>query len=166
MNRRSLLKGLGITAAAGTLPSLTNSQTKNADDKVTITKVESVRFSDKIKIGGGSGGSGETEFCWVRLHTSNGIIGTGETYPFTNGELGALRDYTQLLIGSDPRNIEELWKKMYHDMSMRNARGADMRIISAINRPKRPVASQRAKPISRLVNWPGAADGLRRAPDR
>jgi len=133
MNRRSLLKGLGITAAAGTLPSLTNSQTKNADDKVTITKVESVRFSDKIKIGGGSGGSGETEFCWVRLHTSNGIIGTGETYPFTNGELGALRDYTQLLIGSDPRNIDGLWKKMYHDMSMRNAGGADMRIISAIN---------------------------------
>jgi L-alanine-DL-glutamate epimerase-like enolase superfamily enzyme len=135
MNRRSVLKGLGLTAAGASLPAVMNSQvkTKNANDKLTITKIESVRFSRKIKIGGGSGGSDETEFCWVRLHTNTGIVGVGETYPFTNGELGALRDYAQLLIGSDPRDIDGLWTKMYHDMSMRNAGGADMRIISAIN---------------------------------
>ena len=131
MNRRSLLKGLGITAAAGALPSFTTHHPK--DEKITITKIESIRFSSKIKIGGGSGGSDETEFCWVRLHTNNGIAGIGETYPFNNGELGALKDYAKILIGSDPRDIDGLWRKMYHDMSMRNAGGADMRIISAIN---------------------------------
>ena len=131
MNRRSLLKGLGITAAAGALPSFTTHHPK--DEKITIIKIESIRFSSKIKIGGGSGGSDETEFCWVRLHTNNGIAGIGETYPFNNGELGALKDYAKILIGSDPRDIDGLWRKMYHDMSMRNAGGADMRIISAIN---------------------------------
>jgi L-alanine-DL-glutamate epimerase-like enolase superfamily enzyme len=69
----------------------------------------------------------------VRLTTDNGIVGVGETYPFSNGELGALKDYARLLIGKDPRDIDGIWKKAYHDMSMRNAGGADMRILSAIN---------------------------------
>ena len=136
MKRRSLLKSIGISAAGAALPSMANSKIaaiNKAPGKLTITKVEGIRFSEKLKIGGGSGGSGETEFCWVRLHTDKGIVGVGETYPFSNGELGALKDYAQLLIGSDPRDIDGLWRKMYHDMSMRNAGGADMRIISAIN---------------------------------
>jgi L-alanine-DL-glutamate epimerase-like enolase superfamily enzyme len=144
IDRRTLLKNTGL-AAAGTIgifrgnraQAKTNGHEHTPAIKtaapVKITKVESVRFSDKIKIGGGSGGSDGAEFCWVRLHTDNGIIGTGETYPFSNGELAALKDYSRLLIGSDPRDIDGTWKKFYHDMSMRNAGGADMRILSAIN---------------------------------
>ena len=140
-NRRSLLKGLSIGTLGffGSHP--VSAQTKAApkpdqadtDVPMRITKVESVRFSDKINIGGGSGGSGKAEFCWVRLHSDKGIIGTGETYPFSSGELGALKDYSRLLIGRDPRDIDGIWKRVYHDMSMRNAGGADMRILSAIN---------------------------------
>ncbi|MEP7110209.1 MAG: enolase C-terminal domain-like protein, partial [Ferruginibacter sp.] len=146
INRRSLLKGIGLGAATGALGLLggTNvlaqtqiqmreAQKVNDNDPVKITKIESVRFSDKIDVGGGSGGDGGAEFYWVRLHTNTGIIGTGETYPFSNGDLGALKDYTRLLIGQDPRDIDGIWKKIYHDMSMRNAGGADMRILSAIN---------------------------------
>ena len=140
MSRRSVLKNIGLGAASGTLglmagPALfaQSQKAQSTLDDLIITKVESVRFSEKIKIGGGSGGDGEAEFYWVRLHTNKGITGVGETYPFANGDLGALKDYSRLLLGKDPRNIDGIWKVMYHDMSMRNAGGADMRILSAIN---------------------------------
>lgn len=142
--RRSVLKRLG--AGAGIFGGLINgefdalakrpdqlaSQVAN-NDPMKITRVEAIRFSDRINVGGGSGGSGAAEFCWVRLHTDTGTVGVGETYPFSNGELGALKDYSRLLIGKDPRDIDGIWKRAYHDMSMRNAGGADMRILSAIN---------------------------------
>jgi L-alanine-DL-glutamate epimerase-like enolase superfamily enzyme len=143
IDRRTLLKGIGLGAATGALGLVGGTNVKaqskssasllNASDPMKIVKVEGIRFSDKINIGGGSGGSGKAEFCWVRLTTDNGIVGVGETYPFSNGELGALKDYARLLIGKDPRDIDGIWKKAYHDMSMRNAGGADMRILSAIN---------------------------------
>jgi galactonate dehydratase len=142
LKRRTLLKSLALLAAAQPAASVlaTASPTRKslqaaADqaEPMKITKIEGIRFSDKIKIGGGSGGAEGAEFCWVRLHTNTGIVGTGETYPFSAGELGALKDYSRLLIGNDPRDIDGLWKTMYHDMSMRNAGGADMRVLSAIN---------------------------------
>lgn len=99
-----------------------------------IIKVEGVRFSEKIDVGGGSGGSGRAEFCWVRLHTDAGIIGVGETYPGINGELGALKDLSRrFLLGKDPRDIDGIWQNIYQYMSMRGAGGSDMRILSAIN---------------------------------
>lgn len=142
-NRRTLLKGIGLGAATGALSFVGGARAKAqsnsasavlaSSDPLKIVKVEGISFSDKINIGGGSGGSGKAEFCWVRLTTDKGIVGVGETYPFSSGELGALKDYARLLIGQDPRNIDGIWKKAYHDMSMRNAGGADMRILSAIN---------------------------------
>jgi galactonate dehydratase len=165
MTRRSLLKGMGFGAASGALG--LSGITRYIDeikekspgpplpvssDKLIITKVEGVRFSDKIKIGGGSGGADGAEFCWVRLHTNAGITGTGETYPFSNGELGALRDYTRFLIGKDPRDIDGIWKKIYFDMSMRNAGGADMRILSAINMAQMDILGKSAGvPVYRLI---------------
>src|SRR6266487_1663547 len=105
INRRSLLKGVGLGAATGALGLLggtkalaktenqpQKAQKFNDNDAIKITKIESVRFNDKIDVGGGSGGEGNAEFYWVRLHTNTGIIGTGETYPFSNGDLGALKD--------------------------------------------------------------------------
>ena len=121
-------------------------------DSMKITKIEAIRFSDRIRIGGGSGGSGKAEFCWVRLHTDRGFLGTGETYPFSNGELGTLKDYADELIGRDPRNIDEIWKRLYHNMAMRNAGGADMRIISAINMAQLDILGQVAElPLYRLL---------------
>jgi L-alanine-DL-glutamate epimerase-like enolase superfamily enzyme len=121
-------------------------------DTMKITRIEAVSFNDKISIGGGSGGSGKAEFCWVRLHTDVGIIGTGETYPFSNGELGTLKDYADELIGKDPRDIDGLWKRLYHGMAMRNAGGADMRIISAINMAQLDILGQASEmPLYRLL---------------
>jgi len=162
-NRRSLLKSLTLSAGSGLLgvfggnrasafPKNRQIKTGYVADDMKITKVESVRFSDKINVGGGSGGSGKAEFCWVQLHTDKGIVGTGETYPFSNGELAALKDYSRLLIGRDPRDIDGIWKRVYHDMSMRNAGGADMRILSAINMAQLDILGKSAGvPVYRLL---------------
>src|SRR5690349_10571629 len=97
-SRRLLLKGLGLGAITGSFDvtaaqedSGTGFKTNYDNKPMTITKVEGIRFSDKVDVGGGSGGSGRTEFCWVRIYTDAGIVGIGETYPGINGELGALK---------------------------------------------------------------------------
>jgi galactonate dehydratase len=151
ISRRKLLKSLGLSAAGGTLAfsgagqAFGTSFIRNSSDSRTgasvegsgtmkIVKVESIRFSDKIKIGGGSGGDGSTEFCWLRIHTDAGIVGIGETYPSVNGELGSLKDIaSDYLIGKDPRNRESIWKAIYKYQSMRNAGGSEMHILSAID---------------------------------
>jgi L-alanine-DL-glutamate epimerase-like enolase superfamily enzyme len=151
LSRRSMLKGLGIGVAGGVLAfpgngvifagTDLNSQTKDdsesnikVDKPMKIVRVESIRFSDKINIGGGSGGDGKAEFCWVRLHTDTGITGIGETYPSINGELGSLKDIAaEYLIGKDPRDIDKIWRDIYKYQSMRNAGGSEMHIQSAIN---------------------------------
>ena len=155
VSRREFIK----TAASGSLAALSFSMLSSEAlaaidnlDSMKITKIEAVRFNDRISIGGGSGGSGKAEFCWVRLHTDRGIVGTGETYPFSNGELGTLKDYADELIGKDPRDIDGIWKRLYHSMAMRNAGGADMRIISAINMAQLDILGQASElPVYRLL---------------
>jgi galactonate dehydratase len=151
ISRRLMLKGLGLGAAGSALaflgpnqafgntlkrsvlPESTNAAIQDAG-AMKIVKVESIRFSDKINIGGGSGGDGRAEFCWVRIHTNTGIIGMGETYPSINGELGSLKDIaTEYLIGKDPRDIDSIWKDIYKYQSMRNAGGSEMHILSAVD---------------------------------
>jgi len=155
VTRRDFLRTTALsslaTLGAGILPSVTRAAIRQTD-ALKITRIEAVTFSDQINIGGGSGGSGSAEFCWVRLHTDRGIIGTGETYPFSNGELGTLKDYTQLLIGRDPRDIDGIWKNFYHQMAMRNAGGADMRVLSAINMAQMDILGQSSGlPLYRLI---------------
>ena len=171
MDRRLLLKGLGLgaaTGAVGMFGGINNAYSNILDVKkrdamsnlpedykpMKIIKVESVRFNEKIKVGGGSGSDEEgAEFCWVRLHTDTGIIGTGETYPNINGELGALKDMAKrFLLGKDPRDIDGIWQSIYQYMSMRNAGGSDMRILSAINMAQLDVLGQSTGlPLYRLL---------------
>lgn len=154
-SRRAFLKKAGFaslaTLGAGIIPSETKAAI-SAIDTMKITNIEAIRFNDSIRIGGGSGGSGRAEFCWIRLHTDRGITGTGETYPYSNGELGVLKDYTEVLIGKDPRDIDGIWQRYYHEMAMRNAGGADMRILSAINMAQMDILAQAAGlPLYRLL---------------
>ncbi len=118
-----------------------------------IVKVESIRFSDRINIGGGSGGDGKAEFCWLRIHTDKGIVGIGETYPSINGELGSLKDIaSEYLIGRDPRDIDGIWKDIYKYQSMRNAGGSEMHILSAINMAQLDILGKSAGlPLYRLL---------------
>ena len=154
-SRRAFIKKAGFTSlatfGAGIIPSETKAAI-SAIDAMKITKIEAIRFNENIRIGGGSGGSGRAEFCWIRLHTDRGITGTGEIYPYSNGELGVLKDYAELLIGKDPRDIDGIWQRFYHEMAMRNAGGADMRILSAINMAQMDILAQTAGlPLYRLL---------------
>src|SRR2546422_11006685 len=97
--RRQFLEhaGTGSLAALTTiaLPAITTAIERT--DSMKITRIEAVKFRRNLHIGGGSGGEVGAEFFWVRLHSDKGIVGTGETYPYTNGQVGALKDYAQEL---------------------------------------------------------------------
>ena len=91
--RRTFLKTAGLASlaamggarpTAGSVASETLSAVKSAEP-MKITKIEAVRFRPDLKIDGHG-----VVWMWVRLHTNNGIVGVGETYPFTEGQIGML----------------------------------------------------------------------------
>src|SRR6266702_7396653 len=129
-SRRTFLKCAAI--GAGLLPAGLRAAVDNTEP-MKITRIDAVTFRKDIRIGGGSGGSEGAEFWWVRLHTDKGIVGTGETYPFSNSEIGALKDHARSLIGQDPRDIDGICRTLYFQAAMRNAGGAEIRTLSAIN---------------------------------
>jgi galactonate dehydratase len=170
ISRRSMLKGLGLGVAGGTLALSGSGQVfgmgnekplqpdwmSNAPvmpEAMKIVKVEGIRFSEKIVIGGGSGGDGKAEFCWVRITTNKGLVGIGETYPSINGELGSLKDIaSEYLIGRDPRDIDGIWKDIYKYQAMRNAGGSEMQILSAIDMALLDILGKSASlPLYRLL---------------
>jgi L-alanine-DL-glutamate epimerase-like enolase superfamily enzyme len=121
-------------------------------EPMKITRIDAVTFRKDLRIGGGSGGSEGAEFWWVRLHTDKGIVGTGETYPSSNGEIGALKDQARSLLGRDPRDIDGIWRNLYFQGAMRNAGGADMRVLSAINMAQLDILGQASGlPLYRLL---------------
>ena len=156
LHRRDFLRQAGMGAATAvalsgrTLPAALRAAIDKTEP-IKITQIDAVSFRKGI-IGGGSGGADGAEFMWVRLHTDNGLTGTGETYPFSQGEIGALRDYSDSIIGRDARDLEGIWRAFYKDMAMRNAGGADMRILSAINMAQMDILGQASGlPLYRLL---------------
>ena len=152
--RRTFLRrtAAGSLAALGmeTPPSMRAAA--DGTDAMKITRIDAVTFRKDLHIGGDSGGSDGAEFFWIRLHTDRGIVGTGETYPFNQGEIGALKDYARQILGRDPRDIDRIWNSFYHDMAMRNAGGADMRVLSAINMAQLDILGQACGlPLYRLL---------------
>ncbi len=136
VNRRRFMRatGLGSLATLGSLPPLaaslppeTISAIKNSES-MKITRIEVVRFRQDLKI------DGETPpWMWVRFHTNNGIVGVGETYPFTEGQAGILKDLEQRswmgkILGRDPRDIENTWRDVFAQIAFNG---------SAIRRPTR-----------------------------
>src|SRR5215469_6367785 len=117
MTRRNFV--VQVALGMGTFPTAMQAAIDNTEP-LKVTQVDAVTFRKDIRIGGGSGGSDAAEFCWVRLHTDKGIIGTGETYPFHRGEIGALKDYSRQILNRDPRDVEGIWRRFYHAMAMRN----------------------------------------------
>ena len=131
VNRRNFLKtaGMGSLAAmgAGVVPVETLSAIKNIEP-MKITKIEAVRFRRDLRIDGS-----RVNWTWIRLHTNNGIIGIGETYPRIESQIGALKDNARRILGRDPRDIERIWRDLYGGMSFNVTGGAEMRILTAIN---------------------------------
>lgn len=143
LERRNFLKvagagSLGVLGGAGAgsaaIPPQTSAALKELEP-MKITKIEAVKFRKDLKIDGEP-----PAWMWVRLHTNTGLVGVGETYPFTESQIGVLRDLVAQyhsspagLLGSDPRDIEHTWYAIYDRLAFFVIGGAEMRVLSAIN---------------------------------
>jgi galactonate dehydratase len=82
---------------------------------------------------------------WVRIHTDTGLIGLGETYYLPRAVAPIIHDiFAPLLIGRDPRDIENHWQNMFALVSFCGAYGAEMRAISAVDVALWDIAAQSA----------------------
>jgi galactonate dehydratase len=156
LSRRSFLEcstaGCLAALAKTSLPAATRAAIDNTEP-MKITRIDAITFRKDLHIGGGSGGSEDgAEFWWVQLHTDKGITGTGETYPFTQAEVGALREHAKLILGRDPRDIDGIWRALHFEGAMRTTGGADMRVLSAVNMAQLDILGQASGlPLYRLL---------------
>jgi galactonate dehydratase len=77
-------------------------------------------------------------WMWLRLHTNEGIIGTGETYPFNEANSSVFKDlewhsWAGKLLGTNPLEIEQIWERIFRQNAFHGTGGAEMRALSAIN---------------------------------
>lgn len=71
---------------------------------------------------------------WVRIHTDTGLSGLGETYYLPRAVAAIVHDvFAPLLVGRDPRDIENHWSNMFALVNFCGAMGAEMRAISAVD---------------------------------
>jgi len=115
-SRRDFLKTTGAAALAAAVPPM------------KITKVEAVRFRRDLRIQGVA-----PNWTWVRLHTDNGLVGLGESYPGYDAHLGALKELAPMVLGRDPTRIDRLWQDIFYRISYQPFGGADFRMLTAIN---------------------------------
>jgi galactonate dehydratase len=77
---------------------------------------------------------GAITYLWVRIHTDEGIIGLGETYPNAEAEAAIVHSrLAAVLLGKDPSTIDRLWADMFLAVSYSGWAGAEMRAISAVD---------------------------------
>ena len=156
LSRRGFLRrasaGSLAALAAARLPAPLQAVIDNTEP-MKITRIDAVTFRKDLHIGGGSGGSEDgAEFWWIRLHTDRGVVGTGETYPFSQAEVGALKEHAELILGKDPRDIDGIWRALHFETTMRTTGGADMRVLSAVNMAQLDILGQAAGlPLYRLL---------------
>jgi L-alanine-DL-glutamate epimerase-like enolase superfamily enzyme len=103
-----------------------------------ITKIETIWFkaipgSEWVKQNPGSRQALPNN-VWVRIHTSDGLVGLGETYYNPRAVAAIIHDLlAPLLIGRDPCNIENHWNNMFSLVNFCGFAGAEMRAISALD---------------------------------
>jgi L-alanine-DL-glutamate epimerase-like enolase superfamily enzyme len=141
LDRRSFLRRAGLSCTAGLsgtgivagfMPPETLRAVQDSEP-MKISKIEVVRFKRDLRIDGQP-----IPWMWVRLHTNTGIVGVGETYPFTEGQVGMLKDLEERswmgqILGRDPRDIEKAWHDIFAQIAFHGWGGSDMRILTAIN---------------------------------
>lgn len=70
----------------------------------------------------------------LRIHTSDGVIGCGETYYAPEAVASLIHDWMHFyLLGKNPLDIEKHWRFLYERTSNFGSRGAELRAISAID---------------------------------
>ncbi len=94
-----------------------------------ITCVETIYLQSGIRVH-----AGPVQYLWVRLHTDEGLVGLGETYPFPGAAKAVIHSaLAGVLLGRDPMRIDKLWADMLLAVSYSGWAGAEMRAISAVD---------------------------------
>jgi galactonate dehydratase len=94
-----------------------------------ITSVETIRYPRGVQVHAGA-----IDWLWVRVHTSDGLAGLGETYPCGGPEAAAIHQcFAPRLIGRNPLEIDRLWADLFQAVSYHGWAGAEMRALSAID---------------------------------
>ncbi|HKW99217.1 MAG TPA: mandelate racemase/muconate lactonizing enzyme family protein [Bryobacteraceae bacterium] len=94
-----------------------------------ITAIETIRLSRGITVH-----AGPIRWLWVRIHTDEGLVGLGETYPQPDAEAAIIhRALSPVLMERDPLSIDRLWADMFQAISYSGWAGAEMRAISAVD---------------------------------
>ncbi len=94
-----------------------------------ITKIETITLQRHQTIHAGA-----ISWLWVHVHTDEGLIGLGETYPAAEAAEAVIRhSLAPVLLGRDPREIERLWADMFLAVSYHGWAGTELRAISAVD---------------------------------
>jgi len=94
-----------------------------------ITAVETIYLPRGITVHAGA-----ITYLWVRIHTDEGLIGLGESYPNAEAEAAIVHSrLAAVLLGKDPSAIDRLWADMFLAVSYSGWGGAEMRAISAVD---------------------------------
>ena len=93
-----------------------------------ITSIETLHLSKGITVH-----TGLIQWLWVRIHTDEGLVGLGETYPSPESEKAAVRRLAPLLLGRNPLEIDRLWADMFQAVASSGWAGAEIRAISALD---------------------------------
>lgn len=102
---------------------------KNRQYSMKITRIETIHLSKGITVH-----AGPIQWLWVRIHTDEGLVGLGETYPHPQAEKAVIHhSLAPVLLGRDPLSIDRLWADMFQAISYSGWAGAEMRAISAVD---------------------------------
>jgi galactonate dehydratase len=94
-----------------------------------ITAVETIYLPRGVTVHVGA-----IQYLWVRIHTDEGIIGLGESYPNAEAEAAIVHGrLAPVLLGRDPSEIDRLWADMFLGVSYCGWAGTEMRAISAVD---------------------------------
>jgi galactonate dehydratase len=94
-----------------------------------ITAVETIYLTRGINVHVGA-----INYLWVRIHTDEGLIGLGESYPNAEAEAAIVHSrLAAVLLGKDPSAIDRLWADMFLAVSYSGWAGAEMRAVSAVD---------------------------------
>jgi len=115
------------------------------EDALRITKMETVIPEDVFP-----------GLLLLRVHTTEGIVGHGETYYCPHAVAAMVHDWmARRLLGADALAIESHWRFLYERAANFGARGAELRAISAIDLALWDILGQVCnQPIYRLLGGP------------
>ncbi len=126
MNRRNFLPLL-LAPVLGEFGSQAFAQAGSAPD-MKITRIDTTYFRPGADL------PWQPNWVWVRVHTNNGLVGIGETYPRNEAEASLVHTaIAGTLMGRDPRDIDRIWADFYRTFDFQVTGGAEMRALSAID---------------------------------